>query len=44
MAAVHPHLWGLVGAFTKCRSTCLQGEQGFEPKLALEHGHQSENL
>lgn len=44
MAAVRPHLRGLVSAFTKCRLTCLRGERGSEPKLALEHGHQFENL
>lgn len=44
VAAVHPHLGGLGGAFTKCHSTCLQGERGSEQKLALEHGHRSENL
>lgn len=37
-------LGGLVGAFTKCRLTCLQGEQGSALKLALEHGHLFENL
>lgn len=37
-------LGGLVSAFTKCRLTCLQGERGSEPKLALEHGRRSENL
>lgn len=44
MAAVHPHLGGLSSAFTKCHSTCLRGERGSEQKLALEHGHRSENL
>lgn len=44
VAVAHPHLGGPVSAFTKCRSTCLQGVPGSEPRLALEHGHQSENL
>lgn len=39
-----PHLLGgLVRAFTKYRSTCLQGAQGSELRPALERGHQSEN-
>ena len=37
-------LGGLVSAFTKCHLTCLRGERGSELRLALEHGHRSENL
>lgn len=37
-------LGGLVSAFTKCHLTCLRGERGSELRLALERGHQSENL
>lgn len=40
----HPHLRGLVRAFTKYRSTCLQGAQGSELRPALERGRRSENL
>lgn len=35
---------GLVRAFTKYRSTCLQGAQGSELRPSLERGHRSENL
>lgn len=44
MAVEHPHLRGLVRAFTKYHSTCLQGAQGSELRPALERDHRSENL
>ena len=44
VAAVHRHVGGLGSAFTKCRLTCPPGVQESGLRLALEHGHRSENL